>query len=278
MTLENVAGNLLAYKKLEPGTFQHVDQLTTERRTNPGLRNEWFYTADGNIYTVRRNKNLWAITRLPQNLVLGNIDEAYRQLTGQGNYFPSVRKARQALNHEDTVIVEQEGLELEQSTGEYGHFVIDPRNVRALNSQRRIAAVRLFGPDEDSFEKNMEMFAKERKNPYVFALMSDYVQGALKESDKKFLMRASWLDDFNYNSDFDAYGRDVGDHGALRGVRRVIAEGDAPEKEVPLALRETGQENSGVVTLERMLDLSREFVPIHSWSVWEETLRKEYKQ
>lgn len=38
MELENVAGSLLAYKELEPGTVQHVDQLTTARRTNPRLR------------------------------------------------------------------------------------------------------------------------------------------------------------------------------------------------------------------------------------------------
>ena len=97
MTLENITGDLLAYKELEPGTFQHSDQLTTERRTNKALRDEWFHTADGELYTVREGESLWAITREPQNLVLRNIDEAHRQLTGQGNYFPDAAEAESSF-------------------------------------------------------------------------------------------------------------------------------------------------------------------------------------
>ena len=278
MELETIDGNLWDYKELEPDSLQHGDQITAERQTNHELKDRGFYTADGNLYTIRRNKSLWAVTRLPQNLILSNIDEAYRQLTCQGNYFPPLKKARQALNHEDTVVVEHEGLELEQDTEGYSHFVINPRNVKALNSQRRIAAVRLFGPDEDSFYKNMEMFAEAKIDPSVFVLMPDYVREALKKSDKKFLMRASWLDNFGYNSYFDANNREIDDRGSLRGVRRVIAAGEAPENEAPHTPQETGQEDSSVVTLERMLELSRDFVSGHSWSAWEETLRKEYKQ
>lgn len=109
MALEDVTGNLLAYKELEPGTFQHVDQLMTERRTNHGLRDQGFYTADGELYTVQKEGNLWAITREPQNLVLQNIDEAYRQLTGQCDYFPEAEAGRASLEHEDTVVVDLKG-------------------------------------------------------------------------------------------------------------------------------------------------------------------------
>src|SRR3989338_6039667 len=130
MTLENVTGNLLAYKKLVPGTFQHVDQLTTERRTNHGLRNEWFYTADGELYTVQEGKHLWVITREPQNLVLKNIDEAYWQLTGQGNYFPDTEAAQTSLKHKDSVVIDLKELKLVRDGGnQYGYFVVNPKKI-----------------------------------------------------------------------------------------------------------------------------------------------------
>ncbi len=243
MALENVTGNLLAYKGLEPGSFQHSDQLTTERRTNHRLRSPWFYTADGELYTVQKKGNLWAITREPQNLVLQNIDEAYRQLTGQDNYFPEAEAGRASLDHADTVVVDLKGLKLVKDNDEYGHFVVDPKKVKKLNSEQRKAAQRIYGPDEDNFGLNMEMFAEADKIPYVFVLMPDYVQSRLKANDKEFLARASWLVSFNFDSYFDACGRLV--RYALRGVRRAITEAsreerhersdlsDAPENEVP---------------------------------------------
>ena len=219
MTLENVTGNLLAYKGLEPGTFQHVDQLTTERRTNHGLRNQRFYTADGELYTVQKREHLWVITREPQNLVLENIDEAYRQLTGQGDYFPDTEAAQTSLEHKDSVVVNLEGLKLVKDNDQYGHFVVDPKAVNKLNSEQRKAAQRIYGPDEENFGQNMEMFAEAGKTPYVFVLMPDYVQSTLRSNDKEFVGRASRLGDFDYNSNFIAVDRDGSNHYALRGVR-----------------------------------------------------------
>ncbi|PIN76585.1 hypothetical protein COV17_01910 [Candidatus Woesearchaeota archaeon CG10_big_fil_rev_8_21_14_0_10_36_11] len=277
MALENVTGNLLAYNELEPGTFQHVDQLTIERRTNHELRNQGFYTADGELYTVQKRKQLWVITREPQNLVLENIEEAYRQLTGQGNYFPDADAAQTSLEHEDSVVVNLEGLKLvKHNNHQYGHFVVDPKAVKKLNPEQRKAAKRVYGPDEENFGLNMEMFAKAGKTLYVFVLMPDYVQGTLRSNDKKFVGRASWLD--NFSDYFYAIDRVVSLHLTLRGVRHVIAEGDAPENEVPPAPQEMKQDQSVVVTLERMLELSRPHVSDSSWPTWKETLRKEYKQ
>ena len=67
----------------------------------------------------------------------------------------------------------------------YGHFVIDPKRVKRLNSQQKITAVRLFGPDQENFGKNMEMLAETGESPWVFALMPDYVQHTLKIKDHK---------------------------------------------------------------------------------------------
>ena len=220
MPLKNVTENLLAYKKLEPGTVQHVDQLITERRINQELRNIWSYTVDGELYTVKKRKHLWAITREPQNLILQNIDEAYRQLNRQGDYFPDANAAQSSLDHEDTVVVDLKGLKLVKDNDQYGHFVVYPKAVKKLNSEQKRAAQRIYGPDEENFDLNMKMFAEAGKTPSVFVLMPDYVQGTLKESDKKFLMRASWLGMFHINSNFLADVRDVKIHSALRGVRK----------------------------------------------------------
>ena len=275
MALENVTGNLLAYKELELGTFQHVDQLTTERRTNHGLRNQWFYTADGELYTVQKRKHLWVITREPQNLVLKNIDEAYSQLTGQGNYFPDADAAQSSLEHEDSVVVNLKGLKLMKDYDQYGHFVVNPKAVGKLNSEQRKAAQRIYGPDEENFGQNMEIFAEAGKTPYVFVLMPDYVQGMLRSNDKKFVGRASWLSYFNNNYYFNANDRNVNNHFVLRGVRRVIAEGDAPENEVPSTPQETERLRSP--TMEEILAVSRTHVPEFGWEQFQTEIGKLYK-
>lgn len=276
MALENVTENLLAYKELEPGTFQHVDQLTTERRTDHGLRSQWFYTADGELYTVQNKVHLWAITREPQNLVLQNIDEAYRQLTGQGNYFSDAKAALVSLEHADTIVVDLKGLKLVKDNDQYGHFVVDPKKVKKLNSEQRRAAQRIYGPDEDKFGLNMEMFAKAGKTPYVFVPMPDYVQSTLRTNDKKFLGRASWLSDFNGSSNFNANVRNVNNHSALRGVRHMIAEGDAPEDKVPSAPQETERLRSP--TMEEILAVSQSHVPKFGWEQFQAEIGKLYKQ
>ena len=231
MTLENITGNLLAYKQLEPGTFLHVDQLTIERRTNIRFRYQRLYAADGAMYTVDRSKPLWVITREPQNLVLQNIDEAYRQLTGQWNYFPDTESARVSVAHPDSVEVDLKGLELVRDNVEYGRFRVDPRNVQQLNSEQRKAAQRIYGPDEENFSLNMEMFAEAKKTPSVFVLMPDYVQDTLRSNDQEFLGRVSLLSGFNVDSSFSALVCNVGGCDCLRGVRRedVARSAGAPE-------------------------------------------------
>ncbi len=225
--LENVTGTLLAYKELEPGTFQHVDQITTERRTGFGFGDQLFHTADGELYTVQKKGHLWAITREPQNLVLQNIDEAYRQLTGQGNYFPNAEAAKASLEHKDSVVVDLEGLELvkDYDHDQQGHFAVDPKKTERLNSEQRRAAQRIYGPDEENFGLNMEMFAEARITPYVFVLRPDYVQSMLRSNDKRFLAQSSSLGCFFYSG---ANSRDVKSHIVLRGIRK-IASGDAPK-------------------------------------------------
>ena len=137
---ESISGSLLAYKQIEPDSMLHGYEITMERRTNPNeevrteLRNNPFYTADGQLYTVNTKEVLWGITKLPQNLVLQNLEDAYRQLTQTNNYFPSTDEAKTSFTHADTIVIDLKGLKLEKDDAEYGHFVIEPKRVQKLNS------------------------------------------------------------------------------------------------------------------------------------------------
>ncbi len=287
--LETIPGDLLAYKQLEPGSMLHGYELTTERRTcteeraRAELRNNPFYTADGQLYTVKKRDVLWGITRLPQNLVLRNIDAAYQQLTQTGNYFPLTEEAEASFKHTDTVVVDLKGLKLVKGNDEYGHFKINPQKIRQLNSEQKLAAVRLFGSDEEGFGLNMEMLAEAGKSPFVFVLMPDYVQRTLEAQDTQYLGRASWLNNFNLNSNFDANDRNIGNDGRVRGVRRAseasrgkLPAGRAPKKagvpSVPSAASEMKKP-----TLEEVLRYANPFVADVSKPQFEDGLRKLYK-
>lgn len=227
--LESILGDLRAYKQLKPWSMLHSYEIITERRTctdekvRAELRDEPFYTADGQLYTAKKKSFLWGITKLPQNLVLRRIDEAYWELTRTNNYFPLTEEAEDSFKHANTVVVDLKGLKLVKDNDEYGHFVIDPHKSKKLNSQQRKAAVRLFGPDEESFGLNMEMLAEAEKSPLVFVLMPDYVQRILKAQDEQYLERASYLSCFNGVSIFYANANHVNVHSCVRGVRRASA-------------------------------------------------------
>lgn len=234
MTLETITGSLLAYKELELGTFQHFDQLITERRSNKELRQRTFYTADGELYTIQGKKKLWAITREPQNLILQNIDDAHHQLiTRGGHYFPDAEKAKLSLEHPDTVIIDINGLKLvtPQITlpggikiiqEDYsGYFAVDPRKVKKLNSQQMLAAQRIYGPDENNFQQNMDLFAQAGKKCLVWVLLPNYLQKTLDQNDKKYLeLSSNLMDVYDFLTVNDII-HNFNDNYNLRGVCRI---------------------------------------------------------
>ena len=216
------------------------------------------------------------MTREPQNLVLQNLDKAYRQLTSTGNYFPDSEEAKSSFEHADTVVVDLKGLKLIKDDDEYGHFKLNPRNVKKLNSQQRLAAKRIYGPDEDNFEQNMEMFDKARILPKVFVLTPDYVKARLSDNDKKFLARASWLSNFNDDSYFSAGGRFIGNLDRLRGVRR--AKNFPQETKVSEKHLADADKHVKMPKLEEVLRDLKECIPEIAISRAEAKLRDLYKK
>lgn len=256
MMLENVSGNLQnVYQQFQPDTMLHIDELTYRRRTSPELRNLWFYPADGHLYTIdEEGRVMWGITRRPQNLVLTHINEAYAQLTANGssipNYIPNTEEAIDCFKHDDTTHIDLNELKLKPICGrESGYFVVDPkRNLEEeRNLERRRAMMRIFGPDEQNYCKNMEMFAEAGINPYIFALMAGYVKHRLRQNSARngqYLARASCLGNFRYSSNFDAGWNNVSDKSIY--ICGVLASDSKQEASAGLSAQKNGKNGSSL--------------------------------
>lgn len=242
MTLETITGNLRdAYKQLQPGTMLHVDQLMNERRLNPltetgeDLREQGFYTADGEIYFLDgRNKTpTLAITRETHNPVLQHIDDASEQLVNNHNYLVSQSAVEQALAAPDREIIVLPNLRLSGDGAEWRYLEIStsPSKYAKLNDTERRFAERVFGQGDD-FPANMEMLKKAKiSETKIYVLNPDYVR---KHASESAVARASWLGNFGDNSSFSADDRSINNHNRVRGVRRNANE---VSKEAPAGRR-----------------------------------------
>ncbi|MEK6809146.1 MAG: hypothetical protein AABY40_00570 [Nanoarchaeota archaeon] len=237
MSLETITGNLKdAYRQLQPGTMLHVDQLMNERRENNELRGQWFYTADGEVYFLDGATSkipTLAITREAHNPVLQNIDDAVEQLTQKNNYSVLAQDAEQALAAPETVLIALPSLRLSGDNAEWRYLAIDttPAKYDKLNDQERKFAERVYGQGAD-FVQNMKMLKDaDISETRIWVLNPGYVR---KHAVEGAVGRASWLNEFYNDSDFNADDRDIDSHGSVCGVRRgVIAEGDAQKNQGP---------------------------------------------
>ena len=221
MTLiETVVGCLAgAYRLLRPGSILHVDELMKEKITNSKLHDPWFNTADGLVYSLQgedRTPTL-AITRGSSNPLFqdSKIDKYCQQLLQHQNYRPTSEETQRALQAKDTVLIDLTTLILQKGDKESSYLAINTREYNTLNPDEKRLAQRVYGND---FAQTMAMFVDAGiRETRVYVLNPKYVYIHAQESA---LGRASWLSNFSTNSLFNANGRDVDDHNALRGVRR----------------------------------------------------------
>ena len=190
----------------------HVDQLMNERRTNADLRNQWFYTADGEVYFLGAAGNpTLAMTIEVHNPVLQNIDDAFDQLTRKQNYLPSQEDVQQALAAPETALIALPKLRLSGDEKEWRYLEIGttPSKYKKLNDEERKLAERVYGKGDD-FVQNMEMLKNAKiGETKIYVLNPDYVRKQAAEGAVAF---ASWLYDLNNNSQFDAVVRFIGGH------------------------------------------------------------------
>lgn len=234
MALETIAGELRAYRRLQKGTFQHVDQLQAERQIKSGLRDLWFYTADGNGYFVEGKNVAWAITREADNLVLrhleDSVDSSYNQLDQNGNYRPDNAEAAAARAAKDTVVIDMGKLRLsgDEKVSRYlqirteDGFVHTESGYKAPNEEEQKAMTRLgFTPETLKMLRDSDQKIGET---HAYVLNPDYVRKNV-DNEHNSLWRASYLNDFDGNSKFDADMRDIATEIPLRGVPLVAPEG-----------------------------------------------------
>src|SRR3989338_11302928 len=104
MAFTNIEGNLLKYAELESGSLFHADELQRARLTDASLRGFSFYTGDGCLYRVQNEEVQLGLTRISHNLVLRNLENAFRELVDTRNYHPKREEAEAAFAANDTVI------------------------------------------------------------------------------------------------------------------------------------------------------------------------------
>ena len=225
--LENIVGNLRdAYKQIVPGTMRHVDELMAERRTNPYLRNQWFYPADGNVYSLDGKERVptLRITREAVNPVLKNIDDAFAQFTENENYqvLPTDFETVKAASDTVSIDLTQLGLR-EENDKEYQHLVIDTsKRLSKYNVEEQKLLLRIYGPTEKDCTASMQMLRDsidKIEETRIYVLNPKYVTANAKNNA---VGRASWLGDFYYDSFFFAFDGCVLSYiGCVRGVRVV---------------------------------------------------------
>ncbi len=243
MTIESIVGNLNdAYSQLVPGTFYTTRQLmdercapvdTPERRER---RSEWHYAADGHIYTVEGNKVEWSITDENNNLILQNLETAFRELTQNHNYRPSNEASHAARSAASTLRVDMSFLRLSGEENEWRYLAIETATGRiksgeeyvALNETERAVLNHLGYTAANLAELQKAKIRETRIN----VLNPVYVKTKVAEDPQKrdSVARASWLSNFDIFSSFSAYGRNINYNDRVRGVRResVVAKNEVP--------------------------------------------------
>jgi len=272
--IENISGNLRdAYKQAVPGTVLCVDQLTKERITNSELRSNRFYTADGEVYSMDNGTPTLRITRETVNPVLKNIDTAFDQLVSNGNYLVPSAEFEAVKSAADTVVVDLTKLRLQGSKTEWRYLAVDTsKALGKYNAEEQKLLERVFGAGTD-YTATMEMLRtspQRIKEAKFFVLNPKYVKDNA-ETDP--IGRASWLDNFDGDSDFLAVVRFIGDNIRLRGVYR---EASVSEPSAP-----AGADAQKLVTLpsmEQVLATSRQYVPECDWTAFQANLGKLYKK
>jgi hypothetical protein len=206
-------------KQLVQGTWQTVVEVMAARRTQQGLGNSSFYTANFAMYTVEDGEVILYLGGREANPILANLDEACRQLVQKRDYIvPEVaaQAVRDSVESGYTLRVEMQDLELKTDKNGFSYFSIETDDYDRLNPTQRAVAERIYDTD-DNFVANMQMLADTRiPCVKVYVLNPEYVAEHAQEND---VVRACFLDDYYNSCYFIAYDWAVHTNNTLLGVR-----------------------------------------------------------
>lgn len=225
--LENAYGTLAeTVPQLVLSSIQHADQITTERRTNHGLRSFVFYTADGAMYRVE-DKPVLYLTRGPSNPIFRNLEAATDQLLRTHNYIPPQQHVEEAISAPDTLRIDILSLKLAIHDDEFSYFTINTEKPNDLNEAQQAMAWRVYGQGNE-YSLNMAMLENELEisETRIYVLNPEYVQ-----STAGTIARGCGLFEFDDDSRFIAIDRYLDDRDALRGVRVDADKGGSQQNE-----------------------------------------------
>lgn len=261
---EIVSGDLGAVRELTDAGYrlQTARELQDDRCKDgqESIRNGWFYVADGNVFYRDPKTGVlsWAHTDGTHNLVVQPqyLERALRDLPNVKIFRPdNAQESWDAIKDRSTNRFDLSDLKLVRGDDEFSFMPIKTGEYDGLSPvQQRAASVVGFTHENVAY-----LSKKGIRETKLWLLNPEYVAQVLAEENCPF-WRASLLYGFG-RSLFSAGGRIINDNNRLRGVRQVVAEGEAPQNE-----------------LERVLEVSRDFVVDTSWSVWAQTLQKEYNR
>lgn len=226
--LETISGPLVRAVEFE--RLLTSAELMTERRTNPELRNGWFYPGNFALYTMEGYSNCGTEDSVlffggnENNPILENLDGATKQLRNNGNYRPSKESIDAAITSSSISKFKLSDLKLANFDGEFSFFEIDTvKYDKTMNSTQKAFAQKVYGEGQN-FEQNMRMLKDNKISKIrIYVLNPEYVKKNTRKGEA--VARACWLSGFDYYSSFSAGYRNVDGNYGLRGVRSV--EGDA---------------------------------------------------
>ncbi|MBS3110354.1 hypothetical protein J4227_07535, partial [Candidatus Woesearchaeota archaeon] len=148
--LVNIPGALAqGYSQIRPETFQYAYEIMRDRKTDSSLRNKWFYTADGNVYTFEDGKAYLYSTMRDLNPILKHIEEATRQLLSPAHNYKVEKTDLDAILKSDKVLktgMDNLKLKFKNRNDEWGYFEIDTSKPQEFKTQDQLLlAIQKYG-------------------------------------------------------------------------------------------------------------------------------------
>lgn len=222
------------YGLFVPETINTGAQISADRITDASLQRIRFYTANLPLATKRDGRLLLGVGgNAAFTVVFGtDTERVCNELNDTGYIHLSPEQRDLMLHFEksgEVVFVDPQSLELKWQEAEYHQFPIRTGVYEKDVTVARMPFVSAGYGSGDQLGRVMgNLKDNGRISEIIFFIMSpDHVAEQVK--DNEMVARASRLNSFGNNSDFNAGYRNVGDLSALRGVRRGVIEGDAPK-------------------------------------------------
>ena len=231
LILSDRTGKLLdIFPLFESSTIQHSHEIVSARRTDSGLREKSFWTADFPMYRVENGEAVLYFAPREHNLIFRDIQNTNSLKFTKGDYVPTKKGIEEVVASADTSVVlkiKLSDLRLSGNDYEWKYFQIRTSNPDSLNHAERVFAERVYG-QENEFVDNMKMLQEFGiYKTRIYILNPDYVKSRV--SGDSAIARISELErsDSEFESSdpkFDAGARNFNySKGSLRGVLKAVA-------------------------------------------------------